>query len=159
VQNNVVLIQNAIYSQSGKYLKLTKVDSNIGAQVLDVTRECNDTDNDIYTVKTIMFNEILPILKLRKVRTALLKVDIESSESFVFQSGDEVFRSVDIPFIMMEWIHVKRFKDRVDLILNFLTAMRYIPTQDGCERLNLTNLISWPTDIFWVRDNYTSALC
>ena len=107
-QNNIVLVSNAIYTESGMYCKLTKEPSNIGGQGLGLSRKLNKTDNDIHRVRTIKFDEILPILKQRKVRKALLKIDIETSESFVFQSGHEVFHSIDIPFIMMEWAHVKK---------------------------------------------------
>jgi FkbM family methyltransferase len=159
IQNNVVLVSNAVYTESGRYFRLLKDNHSIGAQVLDVNHILDRREHDIYTVQTIKFDEILPIIKQRNVQKALLKVDIESSESFVFQSGSEVFRSVDIPFIMIEWTNVKKIKDRADFILNFLTIRRYVPTYDGCRTLNFTNPLLWPDNIMWIQDSYTSEFC
>ena len=122
VANRVVLIQNAIFSHSGEYLRLSNDATNIGGQEINVSAK-NITNqsiiNDPYIVKTIKFDELLPILIARGVRGAIMKIDIEGSESFVVESGSQIFDLLDIPFIQMEWFKVRDYPDRVKCNIKF----------------------------------------
>ena len=116
VANRVVLVQNAIYSRSGELLRLSNNAENIGAQEIEIpNNETNNQNviNNPYLVKTIQFDDLLPILISRGIRGAIMKIDIEGSESFVVESGSGVFDLLDIPFIQMEWMNVQRYPERV----------------------------------------------
>ena len=161
VENRVVLIQNAIFRQSGQFLRLTSDAKNIGGQALTVGgNQSNHLSamNDPYIVKTIRFDELLPILRARGVRGALMKIDIEGSESFVVESGSEVFDQLDIPFIMMEWMNVRQYPDRVRVLLDFFKKRDYEPRTYACQGLNPDQQALWPSDICWLKRN-ASGFC
>jgi FkbM family methyltransferase len=110
VQDKVILIGNAIFSQSGKYLQMKSDPYNVGSQAIIVDSNMNNSDTDMYVVKTIRFDDILPILKEKNIRNAVMKVDIQWSETFLCESGNETFDYVNIPVVLMEWDPVKCFE-------------------------------------------------
>ena len=99
VADHVVLVQNAIYRHSGLQLRLSVDTRNIGGQGISIVRNHsnarllagNASRSNPYVVQTILFDEILPILVARGIRAALMKIDIEGSESFVVETGGGVF--------------------------------------------------------------------
>ncbi|CAF1365850.1 unnamed protein product, partial [Adineta ricciae] len=129
VQNHVTLIGNAIYTQSGVDLPLKPDPNNIGSQELDLIanpREINGT----YLVKTIQFDDILPILKGKQIRHAIMKMDIQWSEMYVCLTGSGVFDYMNIPIVLMEWdiSGKERYGSRLKFILSFFLRRNYIPT-------------------------------
>ena len=76
VQNRVVLVQNAIYFTTGKSLTITTDDPS-GIRLINGTYKPNTTSQ--FVVQSIRFDDLLPILLQRGVRTALIKIDIETS--------------------------------------------------------------------------------
>jgi FkbM family methyltransferase len=161
VYKQVVLVQNALFTHSGQSLRLSVDSKNIGGQALSLFN--NDSDkhpiendistNDPYIVKTITFDEILPILVARGIRGALMKIDIEGSESFVVQNGSRVFDTLDIPFIQMEWFIVRQYEDRVKLILDFFAKRNYVPMTNLCQLLDVTEIEWWPMEMYWLKRN------
>ncbi len=163
VGNRVVLVQNAIYIRSGEFLRLSAVKDNIGAQAIEVPKNQKNTVHvpnnrsisDPYIVKTITFDELLPIFMARGVRGALMKIDIEGSESFVVQKGARVFEKLDIPFVQMEWHIVRLHADRVKVILDFFIKLNYDPMTCACAKLDPVKYSSWPSDICWIKQNFS----
>ncbi|CAF1446514.1 unnamed protein product, partial [Didymodactylos carnosus] len=88
VSRYLTLIGNAIYTEADKYLQLEEDKSNIGGQGLIMNETTNRTFpvSDKFTVRTIRFDDLLPIFIDRQVRSAIMKVDIQSSESFLCAS-------------------------------------------------------------------------
>ena len=159
VANRVVLVQNALFSRSGEFLRLSNVATNIGGQELQMpTNQSNNHSviQDPYIVKTIQFNELLPILMSRKVRGAIMKMDIEGSESFVIESGDQIFDAIDIPYIQMEWLKVRHYPDRVKIIIDFFEKRKYEARTLSCQLLNSTNNSTWPKDLCWIKRNVSN---
>ncbi|UJR24507.1 hypothetical protein I4U23_005882 [Adineta vaga] len=156
VQNKVILIGNAIYSFSGEQLALQSEPNNIGSQGLDLTLDLRQTKlNETYIVKTILFNDILPILKIKNIRHAIMKVDIQWSEMYICQRGSDVFDYVNIPIVFMEWdINGKgRYEYRLRFILKFFLQRNYIPTADMCKTLQEVDALSyWPVLIFYLQN-------
>ncbi|CAF1487711.1 unnamed protein product [Adineta steineri] len=161
VANRVVLVQNAIFTHSGEVLRLSSHQENIGAQRLTFSRNHINTvqafnsfsTTDPFLVQTITFDELLPIFIARGVRAALLKLDIEGSESFVLQSGSRVFQTLEIPFVQMEWETGSLPIDRVTLILDFFIQRNYEPTTCTCRLLDVAKYATWPFDICWIKKN------
>jgi FkbM family methyltransferase len=159
VSDRVVLVQNALFTHSGESLRLSVDTKNIGGQGIYPSSNRSDkhraenslSTNNPYLVKTITFNEILPILIARGIRGALMKVDIEGSESFVVESGSHVFDTLDIPFIQMEWKMVLWYADRVNIIFDFFAKRSYDPMTELCALLNVTEFKQWPDDIYWLK--------
>ncbi|CAF4032142.1 unnamed protein product, partial [Rotaria sp. Silwood2] len=159
VANRVVLIQNALFNRSGQYLHLKMDLENIGGQELDVSKNefiNQSIINNPYIVKTITFNELLPILVARGVRGAIIKIDIEGSESFVIESGSRVFDTLEIPCVLMEWIKVRRYPDRVKVIIDFFVKRNYDPKTRSCQLLNETQHITWSDDVYWIKRNVSN---
>jgi hypothetical protein len=72
--------------------------ASIISHMSDMTQEEHHTRS----TKSIEFDDLLPILISRGVRSALIKIDIETSESYMCQTGSKIFDEVDIKFIQME---------------------------------------------------------
>ncbi len=159
VANRVVLIQNALFTHSGQFLRLTNDPTNIGGQAIDASKnQINNqsTINDPYIVKTIKFDELVPILISRGIHGAIMKIDIEGSESFVVESGSQIFDLFEIPYIQMEWLQMRRFPDRVKIILDFFAKRNYDPRTFSCQLLNSTQHLTWPGDICWIKRNVSN---
>ncbi|CAF1496453.1 unnamed protein product [Adineta steineri] len=161
VANRVVLVQNAIFTRSGEVLRLSSSKENIAAQRFTFLEKrtstvqgiSNFSANDPLLVHTITFDELLPIFIARGVRAALLKLDIEGSESFVLQSGSQIFQFLEIPFVQMEWASHDLSVDRVSLILNFFLRRNYEPTTCTCKLLDVAKYPTWPFEICWIKKN------
>ncbi|CAF3955202.1 unnamed protein product [Adineta steineri] len=159
VQNRVVLVQNALYAKSGELLRLTKE----SASVLQLTNNTQmDTDSH-YNVKTIRFDDLLPILIERKVRAAVIKIDIEGSESYMCETGSKVFELIDIQLVMMEWGHGFRkwYKSRYQSMVKFFALLDYVVTDENCNVLDSANWeTTWPGNIYWIkRINFRNNIC
>jgi len=159
VANRVVLIKNAIFSRSGNFLRLSNVATNVGGQELDASK--NETYNqsgiiDPYIVKTIKFDDLVPILISRGIRGAIIKMDIEGSESFVVESGSQIFDLLEIPYVQMEWMKVRIFPARVKLILDFFAKRNYDPMTFSCQLLNSAQNLTWPGDMCWIKRNVSN---
>jgi FkbM family methyltransferase len=95
----LVLVQNAIHDQSGQVVRLSINTKNIGGQHLlkwkngsEWRKRMNMTSwKNPFLVKTIRFDELLPILVARSVRRAVVKIDVEGSESAVLRTGQLLF--------------------------------------------------------------------
>ncbi len=166
ISDRVVLVQNALFTYSGQMLRLSVDTTNIGGQGIvlsgNYSAKYRATNNistkNPYIVKTITFDEVLPILVAYGIRGALMKIDIEGSESFVVESGNRVFDTLDIPFVQMEWKMVRRYVDRVKIILDFFTRRNYVSMTSSCRLLNPHEHIRWPDEIYWLKRN-TSNFC
>ena len=164
--NRVVLINNAIYSQSGQKLKLAINTRNIGGQGLYVTKTHSNRSvvstqiltNHSYTVKTIRFDDLRPILMSKRIEKVLIKIDIEGSENFVLESGEMIFNQFDIPLVQMEWSRTRLYSERVETILKFFAKRKFLPTNDRCETLDQNEYQKWPKDIYWL-NKQSSNFC
>ena len=109
-------------------------------------------------------NDLLPFCKFKR---AVMKIDIEGFEHRAFGEVDDLFDNIDIPFVQMEWAHVKMKGNRnqvdseeVDLfhhMMSFLVQRHYRPqcSLHG-QILNLTEFKKWPRDIIWAKQNASS---
>ncbi|CAF3770339.1 unnamed protein product [Rotaria socialis] len=159
VQDKVVLVGNAIYSESGKTFKMNSDPFNVGAQAIIEKDTGEYSNDDMYAVTTIRFDEILPILQDKDIRNAVMKVDIQWAEIFLCETGKKVFDYVNIPVVLMEWDAVPHAKARMGVVLKFFIERGYVATKDMCADLNTADAFnSWPGDIFWVNMN-RSQIC
>jgi hypothetical protein len=119
----------------------------------------NQSKDDMYAVKTMRFDDILPILKKKNIRNAVMKVDIQWAETYLCDTGSETFDFVNIPVVLMEWDIGARHEARMRNVLNFFVERGYVGTADMCTVLNETNAFnSWPRDIYWMKMNL-SEIC
>ncbi|CAF0815434.1 unnamed protein product [Adineta steineri] len=160
LQDNVALISNAIFTISGQYLKLKSDPHNIGSQAIIIHSSMNySAINDTSIVKTLRFDDILPVLQTKHIRHAVMKVDIQWSELYLCLTGDKVFDSVNIPVILMEWDVGAGFHDNIRYILKYFLKRGYVATVDMCQILDEKDaLYSWPPNIFWMKTSL-SKIC
>lgn len=159
LQDKVILVGNAIYNESGKYLKMTKSPHNIGSQEIIAHSDTNRTDDDVYIVKTIRFDDLLPVLKRKNIRNAVMKVDIQWSEVYLCETGGKIFDYVNIPVILMEWERVVKHLFRMSAVLYFFLGRGYVPTTDMCNTLEQIDAFrSWPSEVYWIKMNQ-SDIC
>ncbi|CAF0849868.1 unnamed protein product [Adineta ricciae] len=161
VHEQVVLVQNAIYSRSGEYLRLSLDTANVGGQrIRQPSHRYRETKNtsivNPYIVKTITFDELLPILDARSIRSVLMKIDIEGSEGFVLETGSRIFDSLHIPLIQMEWKIVQQNNNQTKRIIDFLKQRQYDPMEIECKMLDSEDVRSWPDEIYWLKRNASS---
>jgi FkbM family methyltransferase len=159
VQKQVILIPRALYSKSNVYLSLrTNIANNIGSQRLNA--EVSENKNDSLVVRTMRFDDLLSIVKERNIQEAVIKIDIETSEHYLCETGKQMFNKINIPFVMMEWANIKGIPARANLIKEFFTNLGYIPfNSETCQPETETNYQQWKTqDIYWIKQNY-AHLC
>jgi FkbM family methyltransferase len=153
IHNHVVLIQNALYFKSGENLKIEDDDPS-GIRLSNDTYK--KTKTGYFIAKSIEFDDLLPILIRRGVRSALIKIDIETSESYMCQTGSKIFDQIDIQFIQMEW-HSWRINHQIryQFIIDFFKQRQYIPTDNDCKELQISQwLTDWPGNVFWIKKIY-----
>ena len=163
VGNRIALIHNALYTKSGEYLTLSNDALNVGGQELDAAMKPNISKplsqnqslSNPYVVKTIQFNDLLPVLRERGFRGAIMKVDIEGSESFVVEAGSQIFDSFDIPMVQIEWLKVRDFPKRVNILIDFFVKRNYEPRTFQCQLLAMNEVAKWPNDFCWTKKNFT----
>ena len=154
VTEKVSLIGNAIFSRSNQTLRLNSVPSNIGGQGVEFQNSVNQSLGGPYTVTTIRFDDVLPILQQRKFRSVIMKVDIEGSEHYLCSGGSEVFDYLDVVVILMEWANIKLVQEHALTVLEFFTKRQYIATTDTCHEIKIIDAFTtWPWDIYWVKIN------
>ncbi|CAF3413568.1 unnamed protein product [Rotaria sp. Silwood2] len=90
------------------------------------------------------FDDLLPIVNQRKISNAIIKLILKHLNIFLFQTGELMFKQINIPFIMMEWANIKTVKYRANLILEFFLNRHYIPyDSETCQPRNQTNYFLW----------------
>jgi FkbM family methyltransferase len=155
VQKRVILIPHALYNKSNVYLSLrANIPNNIGSQRL--TNEVAKNDKDPLVVKTIRFDDLISIVNERNIHDAIIKIDIETSEHFLCETGERMFNQINIPFVMMEWANIKTIPIRANLIQLFFINRHYIPyNPETCQPNSNTDYHQWKTqDIYWIKQNY-----
>ncbi|CAM4820071.1 unnamed protein product [Rotaria magnacalcarata] len=156
VEHQVIIMARALYNKSNTYLSLrTNIRNNIGSQQLNI--ETLKNENDSLVVQSMRFDDLLPLVKERDIREAIIKIDIETSEQYLCETGEQIFNQINIPFVMMEWANIKEIPARANLIEEFFTNRSYIPfNSETCEPQTEKNYRHWYTqDIFWIKKTYT----
>lgn len=156
LENRVTLIQNALHNKSGEYRKLRIGSSQIGSKKSILKSEKQEKlreqyENDPFIVKTIEFNDLLELLINRRIRSALMKVDIQGSEVSLFESGNQIFDHVDIPCILMKWLVVNQFVGRAEKLIDNLRNRNYKARDLQCNLLDFNQHLLWPIDIVWLK--------
>ncbi|CAF0875328.1 unnamed protein product [Adineta ricciae] len=159
VEEHVVLVPRALYNKSDVYLSLQEnIRNNVLSQYLNEEVVKNDTNP--FLVRTIRFDDLLPTVYKRNIREAIIKIDIERSEHYLCETGEQMFNYLNIPFVMMEWANIKAIPERATLIRSFFTSRQYLPyAPETCQLHNETDYSKWNSQyIYWIKHNY-AYLC
>ena len=103
-------------------------------------------------------DDVLPFCQFKM---AVMKIDIEGAENRAFNVAEKLFDNIDIPYIQMEWVNVKKNgydnasvmeRDLFTGMMSFLLERGYSPWSARRKRaLDVTNWRDWPWDITWVK--------
>ena len=156
ITDNITLIKNAIAAKRNEIKQLENNPINIGGQGLlsfkDKKFNAFDKSNK-YLVETILFDDIVSFLPKTESKKAILKIDIEGFEPYAFQYSKNLFKTLDIKCIFMEWGkfgETDKSNRLVNEMLNFLFAQDLRPFNlDASQELERENFSKWPWDIIW----------
>ena len=157
--NNLILIHNALSNKRNEIKMLQPFAENIGAQSLLPFNSQNFTRNKTnkYLVETILFDDIIPYLPLqhdsnKPFKKAILKIDIEGFEPFAFQHARQLFDTLDIIIVFMEWFNIKRLEaNLVEPLIDFLVKRKYVVYSEQGQSLKITNWTKngWTFNVEW----------
>lgn len=153
IQHNILVIQNALFNER-KLMLLESQHSNLGSQMLseEKSRHLKRNEHDRYQVDTILLDDIVPYLPAN-ANEAILKIDIEGFEPFVFQNASKLFDRLDIKIIYMEF-GPSRSNELIETetrdMLSFLVRRGFKPYAFGIP-LQIEKFKSWPFDMQWFK--------
>ncbi|RMZ95584.1 hypothetical protein BpHYR1_050626 [Brachionus plicatilis] len=107
--HRITLVANAVTNRANETKKLTYEKENIGGQSLFIFKneKVDSSENGRYFVRTITLDDLVVYLPKRsnglKYKKAVLKIDIEGFELYVFENASILFDAVDIRAVFMEW--------------------------------------------------------
>lgn len=142
------LLWNAVSDARG----LVTVDINPenigGSSVRHVTSE-GKRSGDAATVAAICLDDLVPYVRTRHV---FLKLDIEGFEARALRCASGFFQTVDVSFVLMEWVFHRKSKDGA-VIIDFLTKNGLLPYSDiwQWKLLNPDKYHFWPDNVFWIK--------
>ncbi|KAK7503294.1 hypothetical protein BaRGS_00005559 [Batillaria attramentaria] len=151
LRSRVMLINNAI-SHKYETVHLQVGDpNNFGGSTVLRKRSGRPVNADTKRVaQTICMDNLVQFVHTRRV---FLKMDIEQSEFYAFQSADRFFAEVDVRYILMEWAHYASYRNRRKgvLIIKYLTKKGYRPYSgiEPSQALQASEDFSWPTNVLW----------
>ena len=79
------------------------------------------------------------------------QIDVESHEGHVIAGSEKLFQEVEIPFVWMEWEHVRRNVEYgAKFIIDFMRKHNMEPfnLMSG-ERLEEADFKEWPLTVLW----------
>ncbi|KAH3721088.1 hypothetical protein DPMN_064003 [Dreissena polymorpha] len=149
---NVTLLWNALSDKAETMslrLDLAVADKNIGGSHVDGNNSTM-VNNIVYAV---MLDDLVGYFAKQPL---FIKIDIEASEWKALMGGKHFFKSVDIKYMLMEWMHYKtHYLHEGDLIVNFLTDRSFKPFDPQNRTIALETKdshTSWPVDVLWIKN-------
>ncbi|XP_035828183.1 uncharacterized protein LOC101851765 [Aplysia californica] len=153
LSEQVTLVNNALFSDH-RTLTANFIRENVGATHLNVSKTnfarfgMKEDNSHTVTVNTICIDDLIPLLKLRKV---FIKIDIERTEARALSCAHKFFDEVDVRIIQMEWL--AKSQEEITSINQFMlehgftasrTALKYTPVN--------TNVATTPgSNVFFIR--------
>lgn len=155
--DKLILIHNALSNKRNE-IKMLKPHENIGAQSLlpfnNLHFKRNKTNK--YLVETILFDDIIPYLPVKnklneKFSKAVLKIDIEGFEPFAFEHAHNLFDTLDIQIVFMEWYNIRKLEaNLVGPLIEFLAKRKYQVYSENGQKLSLSNWKDgWTFNVEW----------
>ncbi|XP_025108823.1 uncharacterized protein LOC112573005 isoform X1 [Pomacea canaliculata] len=144
----VHVIQNAVSSREGHVTLATQAANT--STLFTVNEAGRQFTHDLTLAYAIKLDRILEMLPFRR---AALKIDVESHEGHVLAGSRDLFKTVDVPLVWMEWQHVKgRATFGGQFVVDFMTARNFRPHHVISGKLLEGDFMSWPFTVLWKRD-------
>jgi FkbM family methyltransferase len=159
---NITLVINAV-SDKPNEIKYLQKHTNIGQQSIlhgktyDAKfKNSLSPDKAKHYVPTIVLDDLVNVLPLndnqKRFKRAIMKIDCEAHEPYVFQRASKLFDQIQFCMIFMEWGNLikKNYPNNErEQMLGFLYA-RDFKAHDTAEKpLERENYKKWPIDVIW----------
>ncbi|XP_075244019.1 uncharacterized protein LOC142338239 isoform X2 [Convolutriloba macropyga] len=158
--NLVTVFSTGLWS-GHKCLNSTEGDLKVQSSMMVRQYTCNPSQQTNAMVGATL-NDLVPILRNLNRQQAVIKLDIEGSESRVLLAAREFFIAIEVPLIQMEFgmlykMHLHNYPNSppINQLLEFMKEMGY----EACEfqkRTEMTlrslsnrKISRWPWDIIW----------
>ena len=155
----MILLQNAVSDDRATFELFIPSDNQGGARLTqqDADRFCIEAGCPHHAT-TILMDDLLEVTNFER---AVLKIDIEGHEHRAFVHSEQLFKSVHVEYIVMEWVKLREYygaevdtsddKDKVFEMIEKLDMRGYIPKSlIDFKRLSLVHWYGWPHDVVWV---------
>lgn len=163
LENQVTVLQNAVYDKRIEHVNLQLHDSNQGATHINNSNhgyKCYGDDCPAQ-VKSILMDDLLEVVNFK---SAIIKIDIEGHEHRAFKESTQLFQHLYVPYIIMEWQKLREYygsevdasedKTLVHNLVQYLTSIGYDAfASAGDTKLNAHQWYSWPDDIIWKHEH------
>lgn len=155
LQENVTLILNAL-SDEHREVSVNVVRGNVGGSYIkeSQTAEIDHTkspDQSLHdtTVNTIVFDDLLSLVSAGS--EVFIKMDIEGNELKALKHASHFFQSVNVRFLLMEWM-LHRSNESGRDIMNFLLRNGMLPyNPENTKEILPRNYGSWPDNVLWIK--------
>jgi len=149
ISSRVTLLWNAV-SNVRQNVTLYDIIGNIGGSFVDPADGTDDdgVDADHRTV-AVTLDDLIPYFQRTPV---FIKMDVETFELKALQGGERFFRSVDVRYVLMEWIYHRQYETGKDVI-RFMAHHRMFPHVNAHHntRLESQHYTSWPDNVLWIK--------
>ncbi|PVD25328.1 hypothetical protein C0Q70_15828 [Pomacea canaliculata] len=143
----VHVIQNAVSSREGHVTLATQAANT--STLFTVNEAGRQFTHDLTLAYAIKLDRILEMLPFRR---AALKIDVESHEGHVLEGSRDLWKTLDVPLVWMEWQHVKgRATFGGQFVVDFMTARNFRPHHVISGKLLEGDFMSWPFTVLWRR--------
>lgn len=155
IQEKVVLILNAL-SDDHREVSVNVVRGNVGGSYIKESRtaETNNPESSEQplkdtTVKTVIFDDLLDLVPSGS--EVFIKMDIEGNELKALKHASNFFQSVNVRFLLMEWMLHRTSKSGRDIV-NFLLRNGMLPyNPENTKDILPRNYGSWPDNVLWIK--------
>ena len=147
-----VLLNNAISNNHNVlHLQLTESYNQGHTQIVENGRGIHRgiPQSEVTDVPAILMDDLLEVIQFDK---AIIKIDIEGSESKAISQCEKLLNQIYIPFMFMEWLFAKNMPVEQQLIKGILNRNGYQPYDLNKKPLLDSRIRNWPTDIIWKHD-------
>lgn len=177
LDKDFVLVTDAISNQrSPTRLRMWKNSQSNTMVDIGNFSDCADRSPCHITVDGILMNDLVPVIDtlLPNMSNVLLKLDIEGHEHRALLKSSQLFKRLNVAFIMMEWVGIKHIllgkmgsKEDIMMIQNMVETLK----RRGYDHFQMhrRSLVSkqmrltdsmweiWPDEVLWIHRNYTPA--
>ncbi|KAK6167556.1 hypothetical protein SNE40_021555 [Patella caerulea] len=135
-------------SDSRKKVSFVRNTGNIGGTRIKSVNKTTGTSFNPNIIDTVFLDDILPFIPFNR---AFIKMDVEAHENNVLKGSNNLFATLDIPFVLMEWMQHINNPTSANEIINFMNLRNY-----KAYLVNTTNKLlefkdykKWPVNVLW----------
>lgn len=142
--DRVVLIKNVISDEYNNYSANFDQQLNPGAANMVKYHGAGNV------LTSVTLNDLVQVATFS---TALMKIDIEGHEDIALRKAEHLFRSVYIPYVMMEWVFFRNVitnATRAEWIVNTMKSHGYSPFSHNGDNMAHKDYHWYGIDVIWI---------